>query len=162
MSNVTPLSSGTINGQSLKIELVEPGNDLPNAVVVHWPAKPTVTSPAAFDKVVADAMKGLVECGRRTGRAQGLAEAVNDGGGMTRMPDLAGLLAGAATELDRFDSDPGPLLTVQDGVDAKVQESAEYRGITCDQRGVLCLDDREATAAVDPVEKLQEIIALSR
>jgi hypothetical protein len=51
------------------------------------------------------------------------------------MPDLAGLLAGAATELDRFDSDPGPLLTVQDGVDAKVQESAEYRGITCDQRG---------------------------
>ena len=87
---------------------------------------------------------------------------MNDGGGMTRMPDLAGLLAGAATELDRFDSDPGPLLTVQDGVDAKVQESAEYRGITCDQRGVLRLDDREATAAVDSVEKLQEIIALSR
>ena len=55
----TPLSSGNLNGQTLKIELVEPGNDLPNAVVVKWPAKPTITSPAAFDKVVADAMKVL-------------------------------------------------------------------------------------------------------
>jgi hypothetical protein len=27
--------------------------------VVKWPAKPTITSPAAFDKVVADAMKIL-------------------------------------------------------------------------------------------------------
>jgi hypothetical protein len=55
----TPLSSGSFNGQTLKIELVEPGNDLPNAVVVRWPAKPTITSPATFDKVVADAMKVL-------------------------------------------------------------------------------------------------------
>jgi hypothetical protein len=54
-----PLSSGTINGQSLRIELVEPGNDLPNAVVIKWPQTPTVTSPASFDKVVADAMKVL-------------------------------------------------------------------------------------------------------
>jgi hypothetical protein len=59
MSNVTPLSSGTINGQSLKIELVKPGDDLPNAVVVKWPQKPTISSPAAFDKVVADTMKVL-------------------------------------------------------------------------------------------------------
>ena len=59
MSNVTPLSSGSLNGQTLTIELVEPGNDLPNAVVIKWPAKPTITSPAAFDKVVADAMKIL-------------------------------------------------------------------------------------------------------
>jgi hypothetical protein len=55
----TPLSSGSFNGQTLKIELVEPGNDLPNAVVVRWPAKPTITIPATFDKVVADAMKVL-------------------------------------------------------------------------------------------------------
>jgi hypothetical protein len=55
----TPLSSGSFNGQTLKIELVEPGNDLPNAVVVRWPAKPTITSPATFYKVVADAMKVL-------------------------------------------------------------------------------------------------------
>ena len=59
MSNVTPLSSGSLNGQTLTIELVEPGNDLPNAVVVKWPAKPTISSPAAFDKVVADGMKVL-------------------------------------------------------------------------------------------------------
>jgi hypothetical protein len=59
MSNVTPLSHGSLNGQTLKIELVEPDNDLPNAVVIKWPAKPTITSPATFDKVVADAMKIL-------------------------------------------------------------------------------------------------------
>lgn len=59
MSNVTPLSSGSFNGQTLTIEPVEPGNDLPNAVVVKWPPKPTIASPAAFDKVVADAMKVL-------------------------------------------------------------------------------------------------------
>ena len=60
MSNqITPLSSGTLNGQTLTIELVEPGNDLPNAVVVKWPKHSTVTSPATFDKVVADAMRIL-------------------------------------------------------------------------------------------------------
>jgi hypothetical protein len=55
----TPLSSGSLNGQTLKIELVEPGNDLPNAVLIKWPVKPTITSPAAFDQVVAAAMKIL-------------------------------------------------------------------------------------------------------
>jgi hypothetical protein len=59
MSNVTPLSSGSLNGQTLQIELVEPGNDLPNAVAIRWPQKPTITSPATFDKVVADTMKIL-------------------------------------------------------------------------------------------------------
>ncbi|HEY6812288.1 MAG TPA: hypothetical protein VI074_06310 [Propionibacteriaceae bacterium] len=59
MSNLTPLSAGTINGQTLTIELVEPANDLPNAVVVKWPQKPTITSPATFDKVVADTMRVL-------------------------------------------------------------------------------------------------------
>jgi hypothetical protein len=55
----TPLSSGSLNGQSLWIELVEPGNDRPNAVVIHWPAKPTITSPATFDQVVTNTMKVL-------------------------------------------------------------------------------------------------------
>jgi hypothetical protein len=55
----TPLSSGSLNGQTLTIELVEPGNDRPNVVAIRWPAKPTITSPAAFDKVVADMMKVL-------------------------------------------------------------------------------------------------------
>ena len=59
MSNVTPLASGHLNGQTLKIELVEPGNDLPNAVVVKWPPRPTISSPATFDQAVAAAMKVL-------------------------------------------------------------------------------------------------------
>jgi hypothetical protein len=59
MSQTTPLSSGSLNGQTLKIELVEPGKDLPNAVVIKWPQKPTITSPATFDQAVAAAMKVL-------------------------------------------------------------------------------------------------------
>jgi hypothetical protein len=55
----THLASGEINGQTLKIELVEPGNDLPNAVAIRWPQKPTISSPATFDKLVADTMKVL-------------------------------------------------------------------------------------------------------
>jgi hypothetical protein len=58
-NQITPLSSGNLNGQTLTIELVEPSNDLPNAVVIKWPAKPTIASPAAFDKAVADTMKIL-------------------------------------------------------------------------------------------------------
>jgi hypothetical protein len=58
-NQITPLSSGNLNGQTLQIELVEPANDLPNAVVVKWPTKPTITSPATFDKAVADTMKIL-------------------------------------------------------------------------------------------------------
>jgi hypothetical protein len=59
MHETTPLSSGSLNGQTLKIELVEPGNDRPNAVVIRGPAKPTITSPATFDNLVADTMKIL-------------------------------------------------------------------------------------------------------
>ena len=59
MHETTPLSSGSLNGQTLKMELVEPGNDRPNAVVIRGPAKPTITSPATFDNLVADTMKIL-------------------------------------------------------------------------------------------------------
>ena len=59
MQKRTRLSAGNLNGQTLKIELVEPGNDLPNAVVVKWPPTPTITSPATFDQAVAAAMKVL-------------------------------------------------------------------------------------------------------
>jgi hypothetical protein len=59
MHETTRLSSDSLNGQTLKIELVEPGNDLPNVVVIRWPVKPTITSPATFDQVVANAMKVL-------------------------------------------------------------------------------------------------------
>ena len=58
-SSITPLSSGSLNGQTLSIQLVEPGGDLPNAVVVRWPQKPTITSPATFGQAVAAAMKVL-------------------------------------------------------------------------------------------------------
>ena len=57
MHQTTPLSSGSLNGQTLTIELVEPGNDLPNAVLIRWPQKPTTASPAAFDQAVVAAMK---------------------------------------------------------------------------------------------------------
>jgi hypothetical protein len=59
MHQNTPLSSGSLNGQTLRIELVEAGNDRANAVVIRWPAKPTITSPATFDQVVANTMKIL-------------------------------------------------------------------------------------------------------
>jgi hypothetical protein len=59
MHETIPLSSGTIDGQARRIELVEPANDLPKAVVVRWPQKPTIASPATFDQVVADPMKIL-------------------------------------------------------------------------------------------------------
>jgi hypothetical protein len=58
-SSITPLSSGSLNGQTLSIELVEPSNDLPNAVMIRWPQKPTISSPATFDQTVAAAMKVL-------------------------------------------------------------------------------------------------------
>jgi hypothetical protein len=59
MDETTPLAHGSLNGQTLKIDLVEPGNHLPNAVVIRWPQKSTIASPATFDQVVADAMKIL-------------------------------------------------------------------------------------------------------
>lgn len=160
-NETTQLASDLVNAYDrLTVELVEPP-DTPAAILLRWPQKPSITTPTPSATWQQRQYKSWRR-GRRIGCDQGMTETVNDGGGMTRMPDLTGLLAGAPTELDRFDSDPGPLLTVQDGVDAEVQESAEYRGITRDQRGVFCLNNREATAAVDSVQKLQEISALSR
>ena len=54
----TPLASGTINGQELTIELVEPAK-FPPAIVISWPAQPTTVPPANFDKAVAAAMRIL-------------------------------------------------------------------------------------------------------
>jgi hypothetical protein len=59
MSQVTPLSSGTLNGQAFTIELVEPGNQLPPVIVVKWPQKASVCPPATFDQLVASAMRTL-------------------------------------------------------------------------------------------------------
>jgi hypothetical protein len=59
MHQTTPLSRGIINGQILTIELVEPGNDQPAAIVVRWPAKPTIASPVSYDQLAAAAMRLL-------------------------------------------------------------------------------------------------------
>ena len=55
MFQTTPLSSGTLNGQTFTIELVEPGNQ----IVVKWPQNPTVCPPASFDQLGASAMRVL-------------------------------------------------------------------------------------------------------
>ena len=59
MSQTTPLSSGTLNGQPITIELVERGNHQPPVIVVKLPQKPTVCPPATFDQLVASAMRVL-------------------------------------------------------------------------------------------------------
>jgi hypothetical protein len=59
MSQTTPLSSGTLNGQTITINLVEPGNDKPPAIIVKWPEKASVCPPATFDQLVASAMRVL-------------------------------------------------------------------------------------------------------
>ena len=59
MSQTTPLSSGTLNGQTITIELVEPGNHQPPVIVVKWPPKASVCPPASFDQLVAGAMRIL-------------------------------------------------------------------------------------------------------
>jgi hypothetical protein len=58
-NQTTHLSGGTLNGQTITIELVEPGNHQPPVIVVKWPQKPTVCPPATFDQVVASAMRVL-------------------------------------------------------------------------------------------------------
>ena len=59
MSQTTPLSSGTLNGQTITIDLVEPGNHQPPVIVVKCPQKPSVCPPASFDQLVASAMRVL-------------------------------------------------------------------------------------------------------
>jgi hypothetical protein len=58
-SQTTPLSSGQLNGQTFTIELVQTGNDMSAAVVVRWPAEPTIVSPANYDQLAAAAMRLL-------------------------------------------------------------------------------------------------------
>jgi hypothetical protein len=55
----TQLSTGELNGQTLTIQLVEPGNDRLPAIVIKWPEKPTVCPPASFDQLVSSAMRIL-------------------------------------------------------------------------------------------------------
>jgi hypothetical protein len=59
MHQTTQLASGLINGHDrLTVELVEPP-DLPAAVLLRWPQKPSITTPDAYSNVAAAAMQIL-------------------------------------------------------------------------------------------------------
>jgi hypothetical protein len=53
------LASGLINGHDhLTIELVEPP-DMPAAILLRWPQKPSITTPDAYSNVAAACMQVL-------------------------------------------------------------------------------------------------------
>jgi hypothetical protein len=59
MNQTTQLASGLINGHDrLTVELVQPP-DLPAAVLIRWPQKPSITTPDAYSNVAAAAMQIL-------------------------------------------------------------------------------------------------------
>jgi hypothetical protein len=49
---ITPLASAEVNHDTLSIELIDPA-DLPAAVRINWPAKPTVTGARSFPETAA-------------------------------------------------------------------------------------------------------------
>jgi hypothetical protein len=51
MSKITELASGTINqsGDTLSVEVVEPAG-APPAVLIRWPAAPTITTAARVQR----------------------------------------------------------------------------------------------------------------
>jgi hypothetical protein len=59
MHQNTQLASGLINGHDrLTIELVQPP-DMPAAILLRWPTKPSITTPGAYANVAAAAMQDL-------------------------------------------------------------------------------------------------------
>jgi hypothetical protein len=59
MSKSTTLASGPLNGTDhLTIELVEPP-DLPPAILLRWPQKPSICTPDAYANVAAGIMQIL-------------------------------------------------------------------------------------------------------
>src|SRR5512133_2630406 len=82
MHQNTQLASGLINGHDrLTIETVQP-LDMPAAILLRWPTKPSIATPDAYanDRSLGDA--GAGGGSSRASGDQGLAETVNDGGGM--------------------------------------------------------------------------------
>ena len=51
-SPITPLASGQVNHDHLKVELVEP-DSMPAMVRIVWPAAPTIVDPKAFPDTAA-------------------------------------------------------------------------------------------------------------
>jgi hypothetical protein len=59
VNQTTQLASGLINGHDrLTVELVEPP-DLPAAVLLRWPQKPSIATPDAYSNVASEAMQVL-------------------------------------------------------------------------------------------------------
>jgi hypothetical protein len=53
------LASGQVNGHDrLTVELVQP-TDMPAAILLTWPQKPSITTPDAYSNVAAAAMQIL-------------------------------------------------------------------------------------------------------
>jgi hypothetical protein len=60
MNKSTILAAGQITpNDQLTIELIEPINDLPPAILLRWPVKPTATTPVGLDATVAATMRIL-------------------------------------------------------------------------------------------------------
>jgi hypothetical protein len=57
---ITPLAGGAINqsGDTLSVELIEPA-DAPPAVLIRWPAAPTITTAAPYNEVASTTMRLL-------------------------------------------------------------------------------------------------------
>jgi len=58
-SSTTHLASGEINGQTLLVQLVDPGKGAPPVIVIKWPERPSTCPPRQFDQLVAAAMRVL-------------------------------------------------------------------------------------------------------
>ena len=59
MHQNTQLASGLINGHDrLTIELVQPP-DMPAAILLRWPQKPSITTPDTYSNVAAACMQVL-------------------------------------------------------------------------------------------------------
>jgi hypothetical protein len=62
MPKSTVLASGVVapRGDRLSVELIAPDPpDLAPSIMIRWPSKPTLASPAAFDGTASDAMRIL-------------------------------------------------------------------------------------------------------
>jgi hypothetical protein len=85
MNQTTQLASGLINGHDrLTVELVEPP-DMPAAVLIRWPARPSITTPDAYSNVAAACMHP-VGGGYRVGRNQDTEEALTHRQSTRRAP----------------------------------------------------------------------------
>jgi hypothetical protein len=59
MNQTTQLASGLINGRDrLTVELMQPP-DLPAAILLRWPHKPSITTPDAYANTAVAAMQIL-------------------------------------------------------------------------------------------------------